>query len=339
MLISMNVSAYSAISQKQLLHPVKEADINHSVVSDEQQTSKNPNTPCKTQSVRVVSFNIRYGSARDGKNSWTHRRGQVSSVLKEQNADIIGLQEALRFQLNEIGSSMNDYAEIGSGRDDGDTLGEYSPILYKKERFTALESGTLWFSDTPLVPGSKHWGNKFPRIFTFVKLTDKITNKKTLVYNVHLDHANSYSRWKSVSLLNRHIGENRCAGTSIIILGDFNSGENSAVIKYMTGRANFLNSKDTEKNPLQLKDSFRSLHPRGSGGTFHMFWGKNFGPKLDYIFVSRDTYVKEASIIRSSVNGRYPSDHFPITAEIEFSPNHKNNTVTNLVRPLIKTNF
>jgi endonuclease/exonuclease/phosphatase family metal-dependent hydrolase len=315
----MNISVYSTIPPKQFIRPAAETGGNHSIVSGSRQISTGQNTLCKTQSVRVISFNIRYGEARDGKNNWTHRSSQVSSVLREQNADIIGLQEALRFQLNEIGSSMGDYAEIGFGRDDGDTLGEYSPILYKKDRFTALESGTLWFSDTPLIPGSKHWGNKFPRIFTFVKLTDKITDKKILVYNLHLDHANSNSRWKSISLLNRHISENRGAETSLIILGDFNSGENSAVIKYMTGRANFLNNRNGGKNPLPLKDSFRSLHPVGFGGTFHMFLGKSFGPKLDYIFVSRDTYVKEASIIRSSVNGRYPSDHFPITAEIIFS--------------------
>jgi len=281
-----------------------------------------------------MSFNIRYGNARDGRNSWKYRNSQVLSVLREQNADIIGLQEALRFQLNEISSAMDDYAEIGSGRDDGDTLGEYSPILYKKERFTAIKSGTFWFSDTPLVPGSKHWGNKYPRIFTFVKLTDKITGKKILVYNVHLDHANSYSRWRSISLLHTHIGENKCAKTSIVILGDFNSGENSAIIKYMTGRVNFLNSKDSaNKNPLPLKDSFRSVHPRGFDGTFHMFWGKNFGPRLDYIFVSNDAQIKEASIIRSNVKGRYPSDHFPITAVIVFSPDSKDNLVTNLLRP------
>ena len=288
----------------------------------------------KTQSVRIMSFNIRYGSARDGKNSWRYRSAQVSSILREQNADIIGLQEALRFQLNEIGSGMADYAEIGAGRDDGDTLGEYSPIFYKKSRFKSLKSGTLWFSDTPFIPGSKHWGNRHPRIFTFVKLTDRITGKKILVYNVHLDHANSHSRWRSVSLLHNHISENKCAKTSVIILGDFNSTENSAIIRYMTGRANFLNSKDTSgKNSLPLNDAFRSIHPRGSGGTFHMFWGKKFGPRLDYIFVSKDAQIKEASIIRSNISGRYPSDHFPITAEILFSPNQKDSLVTNLVRP------
>jgi len=330
--MSINTFSCSTVSQEQ--ESLLGVDCGRTVISDGTQTSINPIIPNKTQSVRVMSFNIRYGNARDGKNSWRYRSGQVSSVLREQNADIIGLQEALRFQLNEIGSFMDDYAEIGAGRDDGDTLGEYSPILYKKSRFTALESGTLWFSDTPLVPGSKHWGNKYPRIFTFVKLTDKITGKKILVYNLHLDHANLYSRWRSVSLLQNHIGKNRCAKTSLIMLGDFNSGENSAIIKYMTGKTNFLNSKESlYKNPMPLKDSFRSINPRGFDGTFHMFWGKKFGPRLDYIFVSDNAHIKEASIIRSNVNGRYPSDHFPVTAEILFFPVRKDSLITNLVRP------
>ncbi|MDR0305698.1 MAG: endonuclease/exonuclease/phosphatase family protein [Chitinispirillales bacterium] len=289
-------------------HPAAEAD------------NIRPVYTASSQSIRVMSFNIRYGSAKDGKNSWQHRHSQVIGVLKDYKADIIGLQEALRFQLEEIKTEMSGYAQIGVGRDDGDTSGEYSPILYKRDRFTIGESGTLWFSETPLIPGSKHWGNKYPRIFTFVSLTDRTSGKKILVYNLHLDHANLNSRWKSVSLINRHIAENKTENSSVILLGDFNSGENSAVIKYILGKENFLKSKDTcRKNPLPMKDSFRSIHPKDRGGTFHMFWGKNFGPKFDYIFVSPDISVKEAAIIRSNIKGRFPSDHFPITADIEIS--------------------
>jgi len=271
-----------------------------------------------SQTMRVMSFNIRYGSAKDGKNSWKYRRDQVIGILKDHKADIIGLQEALRFQLDEIEAGLSGYAKIGLGRDDGDTSGEYSPIFYKKSRFTVGKSGTLWFSDTPLIPGSKHWGNRHPRIFTFAALTDKTSGSTFLIYNVHLDHANSDSRWKSVSFLYDHIKENKTFKNSLIIMGDFNSGENSAVIRYMLGKENFFRSKNPDhKNRLPMKDSFRSVHPNGMGGTFHMFWGKSFGPKLDYIFVSPDTPVKAANIIRSNINGRYPSDHFPITADIE----------------------
>src|SRR5688572_24533450 len=138
--------------------------------------------------LRVMSFNIRYGTARDSIDSWPHRREMVFDVMRSFDADIMGLQEALRFQLDEVGAALPAYAELGVGRDDGKTAGEYSAILYRRGRFDVLDQGTFWFSDTPATPGSASWGNRITRICTWARLRDRTGGRTFYVYNLHLDH-------------------------------------------------------------------------------------------------------------------------------------------------------
>ena len=111
------------------------------------------------QPLTVMSFNIRYGTANDGDNHWTRRREMLFDVVREQNADLIGVQEALAAQIDEMIAAAPAYAVVGVGRDDGRARGEFSAILFRRDRFRVADSGTFWFSDTPAVPGSKSWGN------------------------------------------------------------------------------------------------------------------------------------------------------------------------------------
>ena len=108
----------------------------------------------------VMSFNIRYGTAKDGENEWTARRDVLFEVIRDAKPDLLGLQEALDFQIDEILAAVSGYAVVGVGRDDGAERGKYSAILFRTERFHVAEAGTFWFSDTPTVPGSKSWGNR-----------------------------------------------------------------------------------------------------------------------------------------------------------------------------------
>src|SRR4029453_18432972 len=120
----------------------------------------------------VMTFNIRYGTAKDGENQWSARREMLFDVIREQNADLIGLQEALAFQIDEILAAVPAYAVVGVGRDDAARAGEYSAILFRKDRLRVAEAGTFWFSDTPSVPASKSWGNNITRICTWTRFID-----------------------------------------------------------------------------------------------------------------------------------------------------------------------
>ncbi len=255
--------------------------------------------PCE---LKVMSFNIRYGTADDGLNAWPRRRGLLFSLLRGQAPDLIGLQEALRFQLDEIAGAVSGYTEIGVGREDGVEAGEYAAILYRTERFQVLDSGTFWFSDTPEVPGSTSWGNTITRICTWARFEDIASGRSFYLYNLHLDHRSQPSRERSTGLLAARIAA-RSPADPVIVTGDFNAGEENPAILSLTATA------------PRLRDSFRVIHPdAGEVGTFNGFSGDRSGEKIDFIFVDDTWEVLTAAIMHTAVEGRYPSDHFPVTA-------------------------
>ena len=258
--------------------------------------------------VRVLSFNIRYGTADDGMNAWPRREELVYDVIQQGKSDFVGLQEALRFQIDAIREAVPAYHEVGVGRDDGRQAGEYSAILYKPDRWRVADSGTLWLSDTPDVPGSMTWGNEITRIVTWARFVEKESGRGVWVFNTHFDHVSQPSRVKSAELLASRVAS-RQPPDPVIVTGDFNAGENNPVILYL--------KNSTNESPVELVDTFRVLHPDeeavGTGGGFE---GLRNGPKIDYVFTQPDAEVREAGIIRDNRDGRYPSDHFPVYAEI-----------------------
>jgi len=262
-----------------------------------------------------MSFNIRFGTAHDGRNSWHFRRPLVSKVLDQYTCDIFGIQEALRFQLNEILSTSSSLEVTGVGREDGFHKGEHTAILYNKSRFELLESATFWFSETPDIPGSHSWGNSIPRICTWALLWDRYQKTECYVYNVHLDHKSSYSRQKSSELLIKHIC-NRKYNAPVIITGDFNTTENNEIIRYFKG---ICCLKSGNKNVFPMSDAYRAIHPKALGGTLHLFRGIRYGPRIDFIFTDHHIKVLTADIIRSRFDNKYPSDHFPIAASLQIS--------------------
>jgi endonuclease/exonuclease/phosphatase family metal-dependent hydrolase len=285
--------------------------------------------------LRIASFNIRYGTAPDGDNAWSNRRDLVIDVIAAQRPDILGLQEALRDQIDDLRAALPEYAQTGVGRDDGRQSGEYCAILFRRDRLSAIDGGTFWFSDTPQIPGSKDWGNRITRICTWVRLRERADGAgggtgrgRTLtVYNLHLDHESEPSRRRSAELLAARILANsaRHADDAVIVTGDFNCGESSPAIRFLTGAApSAVEGSAGVPGWTGLIDTFRIAQPDAADvGTFHAFKGVAGPEKIDFVFVrpppppSRAKIeVLSAEIDRSSRNGRWPSDHFPVVAEI-----------------------
>lgn len=265
--------------------------------------------------IKIMSFNIRYGTANDGENRWELRAEKVFQVITDFNPDILGIQEALHFQIEALQKAFPKYRTVGVGRDDGQTEGEYAAVLFDTSKFNALDEGTFWFSDTPEIPGSKHWGNEITRICSWVKLKDTHTKKVFYLYNLHLDHRSQPSREKSVELLINTIRK-QSDETPFVITGDFNAGETNSAILLLKGE----NRSDLiESSPLTLIDTYREIHPQAREvGTFNGFKGTRTGDKIDYIFVSPNVKTKTAEIDSTHFDRRYPSDHFPVTASIRF---------------------
>ncbi|HJU44755.1 MAG TPA: endonuclease/exonuclease/phosphatase family protein [Vicinamibacterales bacterium] len=251
----------------------------------------------------VMSFNIRYGTANDGPDRWELRRGQLIDLLTAQNPDVIGVQEALHFQIDEILAALPDYRMVGVGRSDGGQGGEYAAILYRASRLSVRRSSTFWFSDTPEVVKSNTWGAALERICTWALFDDR-EGTPFYVFNLHLDHVSQPAREKSVGLLLERIAA-RSPALPVVVTGDFNTGETNPATQAML---------------KPFRDTFRVIHrDRTDAGTFNSFKLGTIGAeKIDYVFVEPTTEVLSADIVRTSVNGRYPSDHFPVVARIRF---------------------
>lgn len=253
----------------------------------------------------VMSFNIRNGKANDGDNSWSNRRPLVSSVIREHDPDVVGLQEAFRFQLDHLAEDLPVYAEVGEGRGGG-TADEYSAILYRADCFDLLDSGTFWLSDTPEVV-SKHWGHYHYRVCTWAHLRDVNTGRALYVFNAHFDHRSQVARVNSAALIRRRIRE-RATSDPVLVTGDMNAGEDNPAIARLKA----------DESSYPLRDSFRMIHPDalevGTGNGSYS--GRRDGAKIDYVFVSPEIQALDAKIDQAPRGGRYPSDHYPVIARV-----------------------
>ncbi len=260
--------------------------------------------------VKLLSFNIRYGTANDGDNAWPHRQEMVCDLIRDEAPDFCGLQEALRYQTDVILEAVPEYEEYGVGREDGKTKGEYSSILYRKDRWRLDRGNTVWLSDTPTLPGSTSWGNAISRIVTWGRFVEKKTGRGIFVFNTHFDHRSQPSREKSAEFIAALIA--REAGDApVVLMGDFNAGEQNPAITRL--------KRQEGAGAIGLVDTFRVIHPDArNAGTFNGFEGRTDGEKIDFIFSDRSAKIMSAEILNTNRDSRYPSDHFPVNAELVF---------------------
>lgn len=261
-------------------------------------------------SLRVMSFNIRYGTANDGENHWNKRKDFLCQTIKKFNPDLLGTQETLAFQRDYLLKELPHFKGFGVGRDDGKLKGEMAALFYRSDRFKLIEGGHFWLSPTPDKVGSKGWDAALPRIATWVKLKDRQQNdaRPLLFLNTHFDHMGKEARKESARLIRQKIDE-LGQGHTIIVTGDFNAGEGTAPYQALFG--------NDEGNQASIIDTFRIKHPqRGNAeGTFNGFKpdARN-KERIDWIGCSRDLKVKDAAIDHTTKDGKVPSDHFPVTA-------------------------
>lgn len=260
--------------------------------------------------VRVMSFNIRYGSANDGENAWEKRKGFLIETVIAFDPDLLGTQETLAGQRNDLAARLTDYEVLAAGRDDGREKGEMMAVFYRKARFDKLDGGHFWLSETPDEAGSKSWDSSLPRMVTWVKLRDRTDPGAPPIafFNTHFDHRGPRARLESARLIRRKI-DDLSQGCRVVLTGDFNSGEGNDPYRALFG-------PDAAKS-LALRDTFRIVHPtRGEDeGTYSNFRpGPVRGGRIDWIGCSDDWEVRAAAIDHTSRDGRTPSDHFPVTA-------------------------
>lgn len=258
--------------------------------------------------VKVMSFNVRYGTAKDGKNHWDKRKAFLAETVQAFGPDLLGTQETLGFQRDFLATNLTGYGVLGVGRDDGRAKGEMMAVYWRKGRFEKVDGGHFWLSKTPDEPGSKSWDTSLPRMATWVRLKDNRGGRDVLFLNTHFDHLGREARLESARLIRAKIvtlGKD----CSVIVTGDFNAGEGSGPYKALFGPGG--------KDESPVLDSYRVAHPKkgeAEGTTTGFRAGPSKGSRIDWIAVSRDWKVIAAGIDRTAKDGRTPSDHFPVTA-------------------------
>ena len=262
-------------------------------------------TPLLSQSLKVMTYNIRYDNKNDGVNQWVNRKEKVADLIRQNNPDLIGVQEALLHQLKDLIQLLPDYTYYGVGREDGKEKGEFSAILVRHSRFGVLLDSTFWLSPTPLVAGSKGWDAALPRIATWTKLYDKETKKELFYINTHFDHIGVQARINSAAAMNAyltHLYEGK--PIPLIMTGDLNVERTTEAYKAITDSKLLLDSKPADNN-----------EPTACG--FDVANTKCTG--IDYILHSKETTVKRYAVLHDNDGKYYPSDHLAVIAELEFA--------------------
>ena len=259
-------------------------------------------------SLRVMSFNVRYDNPGDKSNNWQYRRDRVADAINFYDADIVGTQEVLQNQLDDLKLRLPAYRMVGVGREDGASQGEYAALWYKPERFELVDSGNFWLSATPEVAGSMGWDGACVRIATWARLRDRATGRELLALNTHLDHVGTVARREGVTLILDRVAKMR-GDLPVVATGDFNSTPDSDVIAHITG-------KDV---PGHLTDT-RTASPLvyGPSWTYHEFGNLPVGERslIDYVFISGPLSTRSYGVLAETNNGLWLSDHCPVLVNL-----------------------
>jgi len=254
----------------------------------------------------VMSFNIRYDAASDGVNRWEIRKDKVAGLMRWHGAHFIGAQEVLHHQLTYLSSSLKGYGSIGVGRDDGGTKGEYACIFYDSSRYERVRDSTFWLSPTPDAI-SRGWDAAIKRICTYGLFRSRVSGRMLWVFNTHFDHIGDTARLESARLILARIERlDAGKGWPVVLMGDFNARPGHPPIALLSSK--MTNARDASIEP-----------PYGPSDTWNAFrfdalpdgW-------IDHIFVSPKIRVRKYATVTDSYDRKYPSDHFPVMAVIQW---------------------
>lgn len=255
------------------------------------------------EGLKVMSYNIRMGTADDGTNSWRYRCPATIAMLDDQLPDVFGVQEAFDFQVKFVTEFARDYKSVGVGREDGKSEGEHMSIFWNKKTVKLMKWGTFWLSGTPEKP-SKGWDAACYRTATWALMKDKKTGNKFYFVNTHLDHVGKEAQKNGLKLIVDRIAKINPQGYPMVLTGDFNIFPDDPSLV------------DLDK----IMTSTRKIADKTDNKHTYNGWGrsKHTSP-IDYIYVSGFSKVKEYRTITDRYMERpFISDHFPVMSVLIF---------------------
>lgn len=250
----------------------------------------------------LVTCNIRFDNPADGANSWQHRRDLLKDTLLSHSPDVISTQEGRFNQLQDLSSLLADYEIIDTHRA---WIGErmYPTFFLRKGRFEFMKSEDIWLSETPDVAGSKSFGSAFPRLMTWMKIQPVGSEQDLWIVNTHLDHMKEETRMGQVQVLSKEIKRFWNPADPLIIMGDFNDGPESSVRKHL-------------EKEFPLQDTWKLFNDTEES-SHHRFTGEEpKGKRIDWILVDKKMKVHSSRLDKTSRDGKFPTDHFPVVAKV-----------------------
>jgi endonuclease/exonuclease/phosphatase family metal-dependent hydrolase len=252
--------------------------------------------------MRILTFNLRFANPLDGPNHWDHRKELVVDTILALDPDLVGTQEGTVPQLDYLTQHLQGFLPLVAHREVDQTC-QYPTIFYR-QRLQVKESSEFWLSKTPTIHRSKSWDSAFPRMVTYGLFQEVDRDLWFYFINTHLDHISSLARFHGARLIRDFFLKKT---EPLILVGDFNEPPDAAVYQELTGP------------DCPLVDTWRSLHAQGhEPATQHNFDGQPQGHRIDWILLTAPFRVSKAEIVRYNLEGRYPSDHFPYIAEVEY---------------------
>ena len=259
--------------------------------------------------LRVMTYNIRFDNPADGVHAWPNRKELVASVIRYHKADIIGVQEALEHQIQDLMELLPGYDWVGVGRNE-DEGGEFSAILYRSSVVTVKAAQTFWLSESPDEPGSQSWDSSLPRIATWAHFVTSSEERELFVLNTHFDHRGEQARLESAHLIKEQTSR-LANGLPVIVMGDLNATSEQPPLALLS---------DTPlPDGRSLHDGFvHSIAPHhGPASTWTGYFTKiEADRRIDYIFASEDLPIHYHAILTDKLEDRYPSDHLPVLVEV-----------------------
>lgn len=257
----------------------------------------------------LASYNMRGPFDKSPNEFYGDRLPKIVQMIKKYDMDIIGTQELVPETRDALLAQLPGYTFVGVPREDGKAVGEGCFIIYKTERFDAVDSDSFWLSETPDVPGSRSWDSWCTRVCTMLRFKDKQTGKEFVHVNTHLDHHSEEARIKGIQLIVAEIKRRYKEPVPMILTGDFNT---------------YIGTPTHDAASALLTDSFTSSETPHVGPfrTFtNWIWEEKEnleeGSRIDFIFVSDEVKVKEIVTCNDTFEGNtYSSDHHPVVSAL-----------------------
>ena len=256
--------------------------------------------------IHVMSWNIRrpvpaaFTRAAD---RWSERAPRLRALLAVEQPTVLCAQEVLAEQIPDLLAGLGRGVEhVGHGRG-ADGRGEACPIFYDAARLELRRWGQSALSDTPGRPGSRSWGNLFPRVLVTALLRDRVTGHELLVINTHLDPLSGRSRLRAARAIRELVAAPQVPA---VVAGDLNSGPADPAVRELLAEGTLVDGW-----------SVAQRRRTGQWGTYAAYREpRTDGVRIDWILATPRVCVTDAAINPTRHGGGWASDHLPVQAVV-----------------------